>query len=249
MKREAILRTALVVALLLTLELLCRTGVISARVFIAPSDMVAGLVRLLAQGAVFRQLGKTLYNVAIAYVASIIFGITLGLFVHRRQRLREALDPFLSAYQAVPVVVFYPILISLFGLTPFSLIMLAFMLGAPTMMLATLAGLDQVRPVLRKTGRVFRLSAVRTARRLILPAILPDLFSGLKLAFAYTFTGVLAGEFTMAEDGVGFAIHHAYDSFDNQTMYSLMLLVIVIGMSGTLLLHSWEMRVAQRRRR
>ena len=60
---------------------------------------------------------------------------------------------------------------------------------------------------------------------MILPAAAPWLFTGAKLAVAYSFIGVIAGEFVLAGAGLGYAIAFAYNSFDNATMYGLMILL------------------------
>ena len=63
---------------------------------------------------------------------------------------------------------------------------------------------------------------------IILPAILPQLFTGVKLALAYSFIGVLAGEFILASTGIGHGISFAYDSFDNNTMYGLIAFTLIL---------------------
>ena len=83
----------------------------------------------------------------------------------------------------------------------------------------------------------------------ILPAATPHLFTGLKLALAYSFIGVLAGEFILSSGGLGFAIAYAYDGFDNRTMYALMLFVVALAVFLNATLHVWEQHLIMRRRR
>ena len=71
----------------------------------------------------------------------------------------------------------------------------------------------------------------------------------MKLALAYSFIGVIAGEFILSGSGLGHAIAYAYDSFDNQTMYALMLLVVLLAVALNSGLHIWEQRLVARRRR
>ena len=67
-----------------------------------------------------------------------------------------------------------------------------------------------------------------TLALIILPAIVPQLFTGVKLALAYSFIGVLAGEFILASTGIGHGISFAYDSFDNETMYGLIAFTLIL---------------------
>jgi NitT/TauT family transport system permease protein len=82
---------------------------------------------------------------------------------------------------------------------------------------------------------------------IVLPAALPRLFSGFKLALSYALIGVIAGEFILSGTGLGFAISFAYQSFDNRAMYGLMLFVLLIAVTANGILYVWEGRLARRR--
>jgi NitT/TauT family transport system permease protein len=116
-------------------------------------------------------------------------------------------------------------------------------------MISTLSGLDGVSPVLLKLARVHRLSAARTLWWIVLPAALPRLFSGFKLALSYALIGVIAGEFILSGTGLGYAISFAYQSFDNRAMYGLMLFVLLVAVIANGSLYVWEGRLARRRSR
>ena len=110
-----------------------------------------------------------------------------------------------------------------------------------------MAGLDRVPRVLLKTARIHRLSLVEEIWRVRLPAAAPHLLSGLKLAVAYSFIGVIAGEFILSTSGLGHQIAYAYDNFDNRTMYGLILLVLCIATAFNLLVFAYERRLARQR--
>jgi len=96
------------------------------------------------------------------------------------------------------------------------------------MITATLTGLDRIPGVLTKTAKILRLSPVKQAFLVQLPAAAPYLFTGARLAVAYSFIGVIASEFILSGEGMGYAIAYAYNNFDNRTMYGLMLLIIIV---------------------
>lgn len=173
----------------------------------------------------------------------------LGAVVHATPRLRRACDPFLASYYSVPVFVFYPLFVSLFGLNRWPLIMIGFLFAIAAMVIATINGLDHVPPVLLKLARVHRMGRSAEIFRIVLPAAAPYLFSGGKLALAYSFIGILAGEFILSGGGLGYAIAYAYDAFDNQTMYALMLFVLIVVTAINSALYVWEQRLLQRRGR
>jgi len=249
MTSAALVRLALVAGFLLLLELLTRTGIIGALVMIPPSAMAAALSKLLLSGALDAAMVSSFSNIAIAFLLSVTLGFAAGILIHALPRLRRLADPLLASYYAVPFFVFYPLLIAIFGLNRWPLIVIGFAFGAAAMVIATLNGLDRVPRVLSKVARVHRLTRAEEIFLVILPAAAPHLFTGLKLALAYSFIGVLAGEFILSGGGLGFSIAYAYDAFDNRTMYALMLFVVALAISLNAALHVLEQRLMRRRRR
>ena len=90
------------------------------------------------------------------------------------------------------------------------------------------------------------LSTVATVWQVMLPATAPFLVTGVKLALAYAFIGVIAGEFILSTAGIGHAIAYAYNDFDNRTMYALLLFIIALATVLNLSLHAWEQRLLRR---
>jgi NitT/TauT family transport system permease protein len=187
--------------------------------------------------------------VGIAFAVSVVAGGALGALVHAQPRFCRALDPLLASWYAVPFFVFYPLLVALFGLNALPLIAIGVIFAAPAMMLSTLAGLDRVPRVMRKVARVHQLSRVQEVRLITLPSAAPHLFTGLKLAFAYSFIGIIAGEFILSAGGLGYGIAYAYEGFENPKMYALMLFVLLIATGVNGALHLWDGRLARRRGR
>jgi NitT/TauT family transport system permease protein len=231
------------------LELLTRIGVIGKLTMIPPSEMAAHLWTMLNRGELNAAMTQTFANVAIAFALAVSIGCAAAILIHALPRLRRLADPLLASYYAVPFFVFYPLLIAIFGLNRWPLIFIGFAFAVAAMIIATLNGLDRVPRVLHKVARVHRLGRTQAMLLVILPAALPHLLAGLKLALAYSFIGVIAGEFILSGSGLGHAIAYAYDSFDNPTMYALMLFVIVLAIVLNSALHIWEQRMMARRRR
>ena len=249
MSRASLVRLAVVAGFLLFIELLTRTGAIDNLVLIPPSEMAAHLWSMFRSGELDAAMAESFSNIALAFLLSVTFGFAAGLVIHALPRLRRLVDPLLASYYAVPFFVFYPLLIAIFGLNRWPLIAIGFAFGAAAMVIATLNGLDRVPRVLRKVARVHRLGRGEEIFLVILPAASPHLFTGLKLALAYSFIGVLAGEFILSGGGLGYSIAYAYDAFDNQTMYALMLFVLALAVLLNAALHLWEQRLLRRRRR
>ena len=247
MNRITSLRLGLVSAVILCIELLCRTGVINKRVLNAPSDMVLKLCEMFAQGLVTADLFDTLSNVFTALILSVIGGFLLGSALHGQTRLRRALEPFLASYYALPFFAFYPVLIVLLGVGRTPIVAIGFLFGVVAMLIATLNGFDRIPRVLNKTARLYHMRPLRVALKIKLPYAMPYIFTGVKLALAYAFIGVIAAEFIFASSGLGYSIAYAFTTFDNRTMYALMLLVIILVSAVNGIVHVWEQAFLARR--
>jgi NitT/TauT family transport system permease protein len=247
MSRVGLIRLGVVAAMVGALEIACRLNLINHEVMIPPSEMAAALVAILASGQINDDIVRTLGVTAIAVAASIVFGFALGLLIHALPRVRQALDPFFATYYAVPVFIFYPVLIVIFGLSLVPIVLMGIATAIVAMIIATLNGLDRVPHVLTKVAHVHRMGRLATAMRLQLPAAAPHLFTGVKLSVSYGFIAVIAAEFILAPAGLGRDIANAYNDFDNRRMYALMLFLLAIATIINALLHAWDLRWAKRR--
>jgi NitT/TauT family transport system permease protein len=231
------------------LEILCRIHVIPPLTLPAPGLIAMGLFRVLAQGTFNAAILKTLTNVGMAIALAVAVGIMAGAALHRARTLRTLLEPLFSTYYAIPIYAFYPLFIVVFGLGDAPQVTIGFMLGVVSMIVSTLAGLDSVPPVLGKTARVLQLGPFATIRSVTLPYAAPYLFTGVKLAIAYAFIGVIGAEFIMSNTGLGYEIRFAYDNLDNNVMYPLILLILLIAVVVNMSLDHWERVLRARRQR
>jgi NitT/TauT family transport system permease protein len=247
--REGWIRLAVVAAFILGFEALCRLGVLPRTVVLPPSEMAISLWHLLDTGEFNADIASTLQDVAIASALSIVLGFAIGIAIHAIPRLRATLEPLLASYYAIPTFMFYPVFIVVFGVSDRAIIAIAVLLSIVAMIASTLTGLDRIPRVLRKTAAIYRMGLARRALLIDLPAAAPHLFTGIKLAFAYAFIGVIASEFILSGQGIGYQIAYAYNNFENRKMYGLMLLVIVVATVANAVLDSIDRRLQSRLQR
>jgi NitT/TauT family transport system permease protein len=245
--RIVLYRLLAVVLPLVLLEILCRDQIIKPLTLPAPSRILLGLWAVIEHGAFNAAILKTLGNVGLAFVLAVVVGIAAGAAIHRARLLRALLEPLFATYYAIPIYAFYPLFIVVFGLGDAPQVLIGFMLAVVSMMVSTLAGLDSVPTVLGKTARVLQLGPVATIRSVTLPYAAPYLFSGVKLAVAYAFIGVIGAEFIMSSTGLGYEIRFAYDNLDNNVMYPLILLILLVAVTINMSLDRWE-RASRARR-
>src|SRR5579871_2365807 len=247
--RVASYRILAVLLPLAVLEILCRAHAIPPLTLPAPSLIVAGLWKILVHGTFGAAILKTLTNVVLAILLAVTIGMAGGAALHRARALRALLEPLFSTYYAIPIYAFYPLFIVVFGLGDAPQVTIGFMLAVVSMIVGTLAGLDSVPPVLGKTARVMQLGPIATVRSVTLPYAAPYLFTGVKLAIAYALIGVIGAEFIMSNTGLGYEIRFAYDNLDNNVMYPLILLILLIAVAVNISLDHWERALRARRER
>jgi NitT/TauT family transport system permease protein len=247
MSKVGWIRLAVIVIAVGLLELCCQTGMINRKVVIPPSEMADALVLLLISGKFNEQIARTFGIVLVAIVISAVAGFALGVAIHAMPRVRQALDPFFATYYAVPIFIFYPVMIVIFGLSAMPIVLMGVATAIVAMIIATLNGLDRIPRVLTKVARVHRMGTIATALRLKLPAAAPHLFTGVKLVVSYAFIGVIASEFILAPAGLGRVISDAYSDFNNRSMYAMMLLLIIVATVVNMVLHLLDQSWAERR--
>ena len=227
--RIQMMRWVFALALVALLHIACELRWIKPQVMVSPLIMGSTLWQLLQQGTMTNDLVTTLSSVLQALSLAVILGMGIGALMHRHGRLRVVLQPVVSSWYAVPVFAFYPMLIALLGLNQRPVVAIGILFAVVAMAVNTLDGLDRLPVSLLKSARLMQLSRQRLIFRLVLPAVLPALVTGFKLAATYAFIGVIAAEFILSTQGLGHAIAYAYNDFDTRTMYALMLLVLMLS--------------------
>jgi len=247
LRKATSIRLVVIAAIVLTLEVLCRTGVIRRFTMIPPSEMVESLLHLFASAEVMSDIGETLRSVSLSLTSALVVGFVIGAVLYAFPRARRIADPLLGTYYSVPVFVFYPLLIVLFGLNWIPKTVIGFLYAFVAMIINTLNGLDRVPTVYWKTARVHHLSQWDTVVHLVLPCAGPYLFTGAKLAVMYSFIGVIGSEFILSSGGLGYRISFSYNNFQSDVMYGLILFVLLVVICINMGLYAWERSLMERR--
>src|SRR5262249_12993668 len=157
MSRVGWIRIAVVAIAIRMLEFCCRLGLIDNRVVIPPSDMADALVRLLLSGHANDLIVRTFGIIVVACLISVQVGFAVGVLIYAVPDVRQAHDPFFVNYYAVPIFIFYPVIIVIFGLSIMPSVLMGVATAIVAMIIATLTGLRRVPQVLSKVGRFHRM--------------------------------------------------------------------------------------------
>jgi NitT/TauT family transport system permease protein len=229
-------RFAFLVVVIVVLELICRLSLVRPTDLVPPTAMVRAMVVALAQPQTLQDFGLTLWSVLASVVIAAVLGIFAGIVLHAMPRVRRACEPFIASYYALPLFALYPMLVVIFGIGPKPIIFTGVLYAAMSVLLGTLSGLDHIPRVLRKTAQVHRLGQPATIARIYIPASAGEIIGGITLSVSYAFVAVIASEFLLAPAGLGHAIADAYNTFQIERMYGLMLALalLVIGVNTSL---------------
>ena len=246
-RRATKIRIILIVAAIVSLELACRLGFVRRFTMIPPSEMLLAMLNLFTTRGVASDIAQTLTAVSIALISALLIGFVAGCLLHATPRGRRIVDPLLSTYYSVPVFVFYPLFIVLFGLNSIPKTVIGFLYAVVAMIINTLNGLDRVPSVYWKTAKAYQLTTAASATYIIFPSAAPYLFTGAKLAVVYSFIGVIGSEFILSSGGLGYRISFSYNNFQSDVMYGLILFVLLVVVSINMGLFAWERVLLERR--
>ncbi|RZL66172.1 MAG: ABC transporter permease subunit [Variovorax sp.] len=246
MKRHTVIRLGIILAIVFSLELVSRMGWVRTGLLTPPTAMVAELWRLMQTAPFWNSVGTSSRAIAMAFVSAIVLGSIAGLVLHAFPRVRGAIEPLVSSYYALPFFALYPLLIVLMGMNQKPIVLIGFLYAFMAIIIGVLNGLDRIPAVLRRTGESFRMGRLQQAWYISMPAAAPYIFTGAKLAFGYSITGVIGSEFILADSGFGYDIAFAYNNFEDKKMYALLLFLLLVVSLLTALIYRAERAVQHR---
>jgi NitT/TauT family transport system permease protein len=235
--------TSVVVGLVLW-ELIGRF-VVTDRLFFEPlSNVLLALWNMGASGTLWKDLWVSGSEYLLGFALSAIVGVTLGVVLGANQRLYEYVDPWVSALYTTPLVALTPFFILVFGIGFESKVALVFALSVFPALINTVTGIRAVDRGYLEVARSFNLSRRQTFTKILIPAALPFIVGGLRLASGRALIGVVVGELFFSSAGVGHAIALAGQTFATAQLLAGVLIFAVSGIISTSLLRRLELRLA-----
>lgn len=201
-------------------------------IFPSPMDVVRGLAELVRKGLLASYIGDSLWRVACGYLLALALGIPVGMVLGWYPTAAAALNPVIQVLRPISALAWIPIAIVLFGVTNLAAIFLIFLASFFPIVVATMNGVRNVPMMYLSAGRNFGLSAPALLARVIFPAALPRVLTGLRVALGVAWLVVVAAEMLAVDSGLGYLV---IDSRNAGKRYDLvvaaMLLIGVIGLA------------------
>ncbi|HTV18623.1 MAG TPA: ABC transporter permease [Polyangiaceae bacterium] len=223
-------RSVAIAAFLLIWELAPRLG-LAEPAFLPPlSEVLRTGVELLANGQLASHVQASLSRSLVGFGLAILYAVPLGLAIGWYRPFASVVSPLLEALRNTAALALLPVFILLLGIGEGSKIALVIYSCSFPILLNTIAGVRNVDPLLIKSARTMGLSSLQLFRKVILPAAVPTVFVGIRLAGAYSLLVLVAAEMIGAKAGLGYLIIYAQYNFQIPNMYVGILSLTVIGL-------------------
>ena len=223
-------------------EALVRLDWIPAHQLPAPSQVGQTLWWLAAGGELWGHIGVSLARVAAGFAIGAALAVLIGAWVGLSRRAESYLEPTFQALRAIPSLAWVPLLLLWLGIDETPKVVLIALGAFFPVYLALLAGIRNVDRKLVEVGRLHRLSGVELTRRILLPAALPSLFTGLRGALSLSWMFLVAAELIAATQGLGYLLSDGRETSRPDLVIAAILLLAVLGKLSDGLLKRLETR-------
>jgi ABC-type nitrate/sulfonate/bicarbonate transport system permease component len=221
------LRIASVAALLVVWEVFGRRA--DPLLFTYPSAVGRAGLDLLRSGELLRQLPQSLGVLGAGLGVSVVLGVTMGLVAGRSRLLEAALAPHVNALSAMPPVALIPLLMLWFGLGFGVKVATVFLFAFPPVLVNASTGARGVSGSILDVGRVAGASRWQLLLKIVLPASLPFILTGVRLAVGRALVGMIIGELLTALTGLGAMLMLYANIFETAYLFAVVLLVAALG--------------------
>ncbi|HEV2624601.1 MAG TPA: ABC transporter permease [Xanthobacteraceae bacterium] len=240
------LGTAVIVLLLIIWELLpyfvpMKLG--TRLFFTVPSRILATLWQMFTSGSIWAPLGVSATAFAIGLALAIAAGLPLGILLGRSSTLNAMFDPFITAFNATPRLVFLPLLMLWLGIGLWSKVAIVFLGALFPLLINTHEGVRNADKLLINVVRSFGANEWDVARLVVIPNSLPFIVVGLRLAIGRAILGVVVAEFFGAQDGLGVLMVRAASSFNVDVVFAGLIIFAALSLIMTGLVKLVEERM------
>src|ERR1700745_1230789 len=244
----AALGTGSIVLLLVIWEALPHLVTLSAGTkmfFTTPSRVGVTLWGMIVTGTLWAPLGVSAAGFGIGLLLAIAVGLPLGVLLGRSRTLNAMIDPFITAFNATPRLVFLPLLMLWFGIGIWSKVAVVFLGALFPLLINTYEGVRNSDKLLINVVRSFGANEWDIARLVVVPNALPFIVVGLRLAIGRAVLGVVVAEFFGSQEGLGVVMVRAASSFDVNVVFAGLVVFAALSLLMTGLVKIIEDRMSR----
>lgn len=216
------------------------------RAFLSPfTEVLQALWGLIQNGSLQQNIAASMRRSLTGFAIAIAIAIPLGLLIAWYSTIAEVLTPLLAVFLNTAAVALLPVFTLILGIDDISKISIIGYACFWPLVYNTISGARSVDPLLIKSARSLGVTDFTLFYKVIVPAALPTIFTGLRLAAAASFLVLITTEFVGAKAGLGYLIISSQFNFQIPQMYAGILTVSVLGLTFNYLLVFIETRVTK----
>jgi NitT/TauT family transport system permease protein len=225
-------RRSIAIVLFLALwEVAPRVGLVD-RTFLTPlSEVLKAWWELAKSGSLWDHVSISMERALAGFTISLVVAIPIGFVIGWYPRVAEVVNPLLEAFRNTATLALLPVFTLLLGIGETTKIVIIVYACAFPIVLNTITGVQTVDPLLVKSARSMGLGHLALFWRVVLPAAVPTIFTGVRMAGSYAILVLVAAEMVGAKAGLGFLINSSQNNFAIPNMYAGILTISVIGIA------------------
>ncbi|MFL6799189.1 MAG: ABC transporter permease [Xanthobacteraceae bacterium] len=212
--------------------------------FTSPSKVVVAGYKMIVSGELWTYLWPSLIVLGIGFSLAVVAGIGIGLLLARFWFLDVALTVYITFLYSIPSVALVPLIVLWAGFETTAKVIILFLFAFFPMVINTYQGVKSVDPKLLEVGRAFRCSEGQLWTNIVLPAALPFIVTGLRLALGRALIGMVLADLYTAISGIGYLIVRTASTYQVDRMFVPIVTLGILGVTLTALLRVAEKWVA-----
>jgi NitT/TauT family transport system permease protein len=201
-----------------------------SEIFPKPIDVLRGIVELARKGLLLKYITASLFRVTVGFMLAVVVGVPVGLLLGWFHRLYFAFNPMIQVLRPISPIAWIPVAILWFGVDDKAPIFLIFLSSVFPITVSAMAAVQNIQPVYIRAARNFGLGTGELFRRVIFPATLPQVITGIRIALGVAWLVVVAAEMIAVNSGLGYLI---IDARNAGKRYDLVVAgMVMIGLIG-----------------
>jgi len=238
LNNRIIVSAAAVATVLIIWFLATNISSISAVILPKPQDVWKSFLHLCTDGygtnrdTLLIHMMASMQRLLIAFGLSIVTAVPIGLLCGYFPHVSSVVTPFVEFYRPIPPLAYYTLLVLWLGITEGSKITLLFLAGFAPIFIACVSGVKRISEDYLNASYMLGANKVQTFLNVILPAALPDIFTGIRTAIGVEYTTLVAAEMVAAQQGIGWMVLDASNWLKSDIVF---VGVIIMGITGILL--------------
>lgn len=249
MQRNKVLRFAqgflVPIVLLILWEVAARNGWVKSSITSSPTAIASALWNWIQKGTLFTNVAISLWRALLGFVIGSGAGILLGIALGLSQRAYTLLRVVVGILRPIPLIAWIPIMIILAGIGEVSKLIVISIGTFWPLFLNTYDGIRGVDVKYLEVATILRKGRGETIARVVLPAAVPHIFTGLKLASGNALMGVVGAEMFAASSGIGFLVTYAKDLGQPGKMFAGVFVIALLGWILNLIVEHVETKIAK----